>query len=172
MAQRMATVIAMLVACGGSGGHGTADAPLGGDGGARDGAANPDSPVPADAPCGSACAPLATSWVQTYVGSSFGNTVEGIVVDGAGNTYVTGMYDGTIDLGGGPLASAGISDILVASFSPTGALRWATGFGGSGDDQGTAITVASGKVYVAGTSTGDLTIAGSAIHGAGREDAL
>nr|HEX4313389.1 hypothetical protein [Kofleriaceae bacterium] len=167
--------IAVVVACGGGaggGGNSGGDAPRGGDAGGRDSTSTPDGPVPIDAPCGSACAPLATSWEHHYVGSGFGNTVEGIFVDGAGNTYLTGMYDAAIDLGGGALPFGGVVDILVASYSPTGDLRWSTGFGGSGNDQGTGITVAGGKVYVAGTFAGDVTLGGAVFHSAGQGDAL
>ena len=173
MSPRLASLAMLALACGGSGGHGSSqDAPPTGDATPTGDAAPPDSPVPVDAPCGSACAPLTTSWQVTYGGSGFGNTVEGIFVDGAGNTYIAGMFEGTIDLGGGAFTDAGLDDILVASFDPAGTFRWAQHFGGSGDDQATAITVAAGKVYVAGVFTGDVAFGSATLHGAGRDDCV
>jgi hypothetical protein len=155
------------IACGGkSGGHGASDAPGGGGGDS-----GVDAAPAVDAPCTS-CAPLTTSWEQHYGGSGFDNLVEGVWVDGAGNTYITGGFDGTIDLGGGALTSAGLGDILVASFAPDGTYRWAQRFGGAMNDQGTSITVAAGRVYIAGTFTGGLELGGSAVTGAGGQDAL
>src|SRR5262249_18344080 len=41
-----------------------------------------------------------------------------VAVDGAGNIVLIGNFTGSIDLGGGPLTSAGGSDIFVAKFDP------------------------------------------------------
>lgn len=52
----------------------------------------------------------------------FGDTAsqigQSIAVDSMGNVDVTGRFSGTIDFGGGALASAGASDGCVASFAP------------------------------------------------------
>jgi uncharacterized protein (AIM24 family) len=40
-----------------------------------------------------------------------------IATDNSGNVVVTGWFYGTVDFGGGPLTSAGIDDIFLASFS-------------------------------------------------------
>ncbi|MBI4704120.1 MAG: SBBP repeat-containing protein, partial [Deltaproteobacteria bacterium] len=48
----------------------------------------------------------------------------GITADGAGNALVTGPFEGTVDFGGGVLASAGARDIFVAKFDPQGNHLW------------------------------------------------
>ena len=55
-------------------------------------------------------------WVRGFGGPSFefGNTV---AVDGAGNVVVVGSFRGSVDFGGGLLASAGGDDIFVAKYS-------------------------------------------------------
>ena len=49
----------------------------------------------------------------TYVQSS-----QAVGVDGAGNAYLTGYYQGSIDLGGGALNSMGNYDIFLGKFAP------------------------------------------------------
>jgi hypothetical protein len=41
-----------------------------------------------------------------------------IAVDVLDESFVTGTFSGTIDLGGGPLVSHGLGDIFLAKFSP------------------------------------------------------
>ena len=61
-----------------------------------------------------------------------------IARDPAGNLYIVGIFEGSIDIDPGPdqtvLTSAGIdpigaSDTFVASYTPTGALRWGFSYG-------------------------------------------
>lgn len=166
-------LLVLAAACGSSSpSPGTSDAADTVDGsGSADAAPPADASPPVDAPC-TTCTPLMTSWEHHYGGDDFGYYVEAIWVDGAGNTYVTGMFENQIDLGGGPLTSAGDVDIVVASFAPNGTYRWAKRFGGAMGDQGAGITVAGGKVYVAGTFTGDVDFGGGTLTGSGRGDAL
>ncbi|MBC7923614.1 MAG: SBBP repeat-containing protein [Ferruginibacter sp.] len=90
-----------------------------------------------------------------------------VSVDGTGNVYVTGSFEGTATFGfivitlpdyGFPiqipvsLTSDGGSDIFVAKYNNTGALVWARRAGGPESDAGSDIvTDASGNVYVTGT---------------------
>lgn len=90
-------------------------------------------------------------------GNSNGGSV---AVDGIGNVFVTGDFEGTADFDPGPgiynLTSAGGSDIFVAKYSQAGALVWARRMGESSDDVGVgdsghdiAVT-ADGNVYITG----------------------
>jgi len=56
-------------------------------------------------------------WSQRF-GDTGSDWSWGIAVDTAKNTLVTGWFAGTVDFGGGPLISAGSSDIFVAKFGP------------------------------------------------------
>lgn len=86
-------------------------------------------------------------------------TGQGIAVDGSGNSYVTGLFDGNPIFGFGEanqtqLISAGSRDIFVAKYNNTGTLVWAKSAGGAGSDLGLAIAVdASGNSYVTGVIT-------------------
>ncbi len=93
---------------------------------------------------------------STYLGGSTWDQAHDIVVDTAGNAYVTGYteasnfpvlngYDETI---GGP------SDAFVMKIDPDGSIVWSTFLGGSGSDRGNGIGIdAEGRVYVTGTTT-------------------
>lgn len=92
-------------------------------------------------------------WVKSYGGAdiNFANAVD---LDADGNLYVTGSLRGSADFGGGlegADATTG-TDLFIASFSPTGAYRWAEVFASDGgqQDQGNGIAVGQNEVYVAG----------------------
>ena len=52
-----------------------------------------------------------------------------LAADPAGNVYVAGYFQGEIDLGGGPLTSAGSTDVFLAKFSADGTHMWSKRFG-------------------------------------------
>jgi hypothetical protein len=41
-----------------------------------------------------------------------------VAVDGSGNVYLTGRFQGTIDLGGGNVTSNGSDEIFLVKFGP------------------------------------------------------
>ncbi|HYE76404.1 MAG TPA: hypothetical protein VEI97_00330 [bacterium] len=76
-------------------------------------------------------------------------------VDGQGNALLAGQYYGTVDLGQGPLTSAGASDGYVVKTNRVGQVQWARSFGAVGQDLCTGVaTDAAGNVYVAGHFSG------------------
>src|SRR5579884_1747275 len=167
-----AVLVVVIAACGGRSPSQVGDAPVG------DGPSGIDAPadaaVPVDAPCTS-CAPLTTSWEHDYGGSGFGNLIEGVWVDAAGNTYVTGDFEGTIELGSGAVTGAGREDALVLVLdAATGALDSALHFGTAGDDYVLGIAVdGAGNMTVAGVfATGTLSLGGSAITGSAGDNAF
>jgi hypothetical protein len=109
-------------------------------------------------------APDASSLLySTYLGGTGSEfEVSGIVVDPAGNAYVTG-YTNSADF---PLrnplqpALAGFTDAYVAKFSPAGRLVYSTYLGGSYLDGGTGIAVdGSGRTVVTGfTASSDFPL--------------
>ncbi|MEO8701374.1 MAG: hypothetical protein ABI867_15105 [Kofleriaceae bacterium] len=119
---------------------------------------------------GACVAPLTSTWVQHFGGGDFGFGVSGVGVDGAGNTYLAARFVGTIDLGGGPLVSAGSTDIVVASFAPNGDHRWSRRFGGAESDQATGVAVVGGKLYVTGSFSAAVDFGGGVRTSAGASD--
>ena len=99
-------------------------------------------------------AQVVPSWINNFgaAGNDFGND---IAVDAAGNRYITGQYQNTVDFDPGPgmtpLTASAASDIFVVKLNSSGSLVWAKSFGGSGTDAGTSIAVdASQNVYFTG----------------------
>lgn len=155
-------LLVLVAACGGSS-HGSADAPGGGD------APRADAPGSADAP--SDVAPCATcTWAVHFGGDEFGNSISVVTTDAQGNIYVAGGMAGTIDLGGGPLTSAGPEDVLVASFTAHGDYRWAKRFGSTDIDQAGGLAIAGGKLYLLADFIGTVDFGGGGLVSAGRTD--
>jgi hypothetical protein len=111
----------------------------------------------------------AMQWSKTL--GAGGYSVEGVAVDAAGNAFVTGAFQGTVDLGGGPITSAGGRDAFVASYDPAGVLRWARSFGAAGDDGGSdAFLTPDGALLVTGWFSGSVDFGAGARTSAGLRD--
>jgi hypothetical protein len=119
--------------------------------------------------------PLATSgqthvWSQRFGGTDFDEGHD-ITVDAAGNVIVAGWFSGTADLGGGPMASAGLRDIFVAKYDAAGNHIWSRGFGDIGYDEAWAVAVdGGGAVLVTGMFNGTIDAGGGNLRSAGRDD--
>ena len=112
----------------------------------------------------------AHQWSERFggTGDEFGYA---LAVDGLGNVVVTGTFQGTADLGGGNLVSAGQSDIFVAKYDASGAHQWSQGFGSPGFDEGDAVAVdGSGNVVVTGNYQGTMDFGGGPLVSAGSND--
>lgn len=92
-----------------------------------------------------------------------------ITADSEGNARVTGLYQGKIDLGGGPLENLNPPNadpnngivkygMFVAKLSPSGEHVWSKGFAQKGSDQRpfTISSDAAGETLVAGNASGVL----------------
>jgi hypothetical protein len=85
-----------------------------------------------------------------------------LATDKEGNVVLVGFYQGTANLGGVPMTSAGQVDFFVAKYDTAGNAMWVRPFGGPGNDMATGVAIdLSGNVYVAGASDGALTVGGS-----------
>ena len=79
----------------------------------------------------------------------------GVAVDASHNVFLTGTFNGTVDFGGGPLISAGSSDVFVVKYDENGVHQWSTRLGGPAADMGQGIGVdATGSVVVTGVYDG------------------
>ncbi|MEN8956604.1 MAG: SBBP repeat-containing protein, partial [Flavobacteriales bacterium] len=93
-------------------------------------------------------------WAKSIGGTSSDQGTS-ISVDGSGNVYTTGHYQGTVDFDPGSgrnwLNSNGRDDVYVQKLNSSGNLVWARSFGGTGYDRGLSISVdGSGNIYTTG----------------------
>src|SRR5438445_3254 len=62
-------------------------------------------------------------WSKRF-GSTGTEMPTAVALDASGNIFVAGIFQGTADVGGGPMVSAGSDDIFVAKYSPAGQYLW------------------------------------------------
>lgn len=109
-------------------------------------------------------------WSKRFGDPSY-QSGQGVAVDSAGNVLITGFFNGAIDFGGGPLASAGNKDVFVAKLDPGGAHVWSKRFGDADVQYGQSLAVDdAGNVIITGTFSGTIDFGGSSFVGAGTGD--
>jgi len=100
----------------------------------------------------------ALAWVIPLTGGANARIdVSAMAVDGSGNLYVTGAFDGTIDFdpGAGTTNLVGAIDVFVLKLNSDGSLGWAKAFSGPSSDFGAGIAVdGQGNVWTVGTFQG------------------
>jgi hypothetical protein len=110
-------------------------------------------------------------WVRRFGGA--GGDVWVGATDELGNVMVVGEFQGTVDFGGGPLTSAGSSDIVVAKYTPEGAPLWSRRFGAASHDAGGFIApYPGGGALVAGQFQSTVDFGPTSLTSAGGYDAL
>ncbi|WP_437876759.1 hypothetical protein [Sorangium sp. So ce513] len=113
--------------------------------------------TPEDESCdGDPSCPQPAAWARGFGGPGI-DSASSIASDAAGNYYVIGSFEGTVDFGAGPLTSAGGEDIFLLKLDPSGTLIWSKRFGTVHREVGDAVTVdGNGDVLLAGRYDGDL----------------
>jgi hypothetical protein len=112
----------------------------------------------------------AHAWSKRIGGSGW-ETGGAVATDSGGNVVISGSFEGTIDCGGGPLTSAGLTDLFVAKYSSTGQHLWSKRFGGTGDDYAHGIEVdGAGDVVLTGQFKNTINFGGANLTSAGYED--
>lgn len=97
-------------------------------------------------------------WAKGLGGDSH-DDISSIVHDAAGNTYVTGFFQDTLEVehtsGSTTLVSAGEDDIFFAKYDPDGNCVWIKGMGGTGQDRGIGIQLdGNGDIVLTGFFVG------------------
>lgn len=100
----------------------------------------------------------ALTWVKRQ-GGTYDEEAFAIKIDGVGNIYTTGYFNGTVDFDPNApinsLTSLGVRDVFVSKLNTLGDLVWAQQIGGSGDETGHAIEInLYGNVGVTGVFAG------------------
>lgn len=92
---------------------------------------------------------------QNYVwakgeGGIGNDAANGIALDSDNHTYITGNFAGSANFSGQNIQGGNLYDIFIAKYSATGALLWVKSNGGVNNEQGNAIRVKGGFLYVCG----------------------
>lgn len=89
-------------------------------------------------------------WADAFGGPTY-DRPENLEVDVDGNVYVIGYFEGTVDLGSGPVTSDDV-DFFLVSYDPDGGHRWSRGLGGAGWDRGMDVATDPrfGAVFITG----------------------
>jgi hypothetical protein len=105
------------------------------------------------------CTPETTLDWGYAIGGAGNERSYNIAVDGSGNVYTTGFFQGTADFDPGAgsfnLTAAGGDDIFLQKLDSNGNFVWARGIGSTGSDTGFGIAIdTSGNVYTTGEFQG------------------
>jgi hypothetical protein len=108
-------------------------------------------------------------WALRFGNDGF-DTVRSVAFDAAGDVYVTGSSEGTVDFGGGPRTGTGYDqDTYVARFArDTGAHVWSRIISANGRSSGAALAVHDDGVFLTGTFQSSINFGGgrhSAVSG-------
>ncbi|MDD2229787.1 MAG: SBBP repeat-containing protein [Candidatus Cloacimonetes bacterium] len=88
-------------------------------------------------------------------GGTSSDTGQDIAVDTRGNTYLTGFYKNTIDLGTLSLIGYGLTDIFAAKLDTAGNWIWAVQAGSPSNDSGRGVALdANCNIYLQGVFSG------------------
>jgi hypothetical protein len=142
-----------------------------GSGGATGGAAGSGGVAGSGGAAGSDAGtgmPFTTAYGLT--GDSFSR---GVAIDGAGNIYWTGAFNGQIDFGGGVLTSAGNNDVFLVKLDAAGKHVWSKRFGDAQEQWGTVVAVdSSGDPYLGGFFIGTIDFGSGGTHTASANEAF
>jgi len=109
-------------------------------------------------------------WYNDY-GDYYNQAWATVAADGSGNAVLTGYFFGTVDFGGGPLTSAGGSDLFVVKFDANGAHLWSQRFGDEEFQSGGPIAADDlDHIVITGGLYGTLDFGGGPLTSAGAND--
>ena len=85
-----------------------------------------------------------------------------------GSSIVTGFFNGTASFGGTTLTSAGSGDVFIAKLNADGSYAWAKSAGGTGSDNGWAVTpLSNGSSFVTGSFDTSASFYSASFYGSG-----
>ena len=114
-------------------------------------------------------------WSHAFASALGSGTGTSVAIGTTGDVFVTGWFGGTVDLGGGPLTSAGsgTEDIFIARYTSAGQHVWSRRLGATGSDRGNAVALdATGNVVLAGSFQGAVDFGGGLVTAGGTGTAV
>jgi hypothetical protein len=99
------------------------------------------------------------AWVENAAAGPGDVQASGIAVDGSGNVYAGGAFEGTAQFGSKHLTSAGDYDLYALKLNSAGTVLWARDVGGAANDWGGPLALdRSGNLYLTGATNGDPSV--------------
>jgi hypothetical protein len=108
-------------------------------------------------------------WSRGY-GSVHIDQGRGVSATSDGGALVTGVFQGTVDFGGGPLTSAGADDIFVLKLDSSGKHVWSRRYGHQEDFGWSVSATSDGGALVTGSFEGTVDFGGGPLARAGFDD--
>ena len=109
-------------------------------------------------------------WSKRFGGTNYDRSYS-VAADTTGNVLLTGVFDGSVDFGGGVFTSVGATDIAIAKLDASGNHLWSKHFGNQGSDVGASIAVdTSGDVLLTGFFSNGVDFGGGVLNSAGSLD--
>lgn len=109
------------------------------------------------------------AWAVRFGGAS-DESAEALACDGT-RVVVGGRFrSSSINLGGADLVSQGQDDLVLASFTASGAHAWSARYGGAGNDDLTSVALGGGAVYITGSFAAPIGLGGITLTPQGAAD--
>jgi hypothetical protein len=109
-------------------------------------------------------------WVKQSGGTGL-EVGRGIAVDGSGNCFVTGYFNGSAIFDSTTFTSSGAYDVFIAKYDAAGNFQWANQAGSSGEDFARNVAIdGSGNSYITGTFKGIASFGSTTLTSSGLED--
>ena len=109
-------------------------------------------------------------WTKVF-GDGAAQRANSVAADAAGNVLVAGIFNGSMNIGLGPVTSAGGSDIFLAKLVANGAPSWVRTFGDTKDEFASGLTVDNlGGPILVGTFAGTVDFGGGPVKATGVGD--
>jgi hypothetical protein len=109
-------------------------------------------------------------WSKRFGGAG-AQYARAVTFDAAGHVVVVGDFEGTVDFGGGGLASAGDRDVFAVALDAKGKHLWSKRFGDAGRQVATSVSAdPAGGVWLASDFAGSIDFGGGPLASLGSTD--
>lgn len=127
--------------------------------------------LPGDEDCDGSAPACSEVW-SINIGTNRSQSFRSVATDSAGNVWVIGDFQDTVDFGTGPLTATGENaDIVVVKYSSTGVPLFSASYGDSSNQYATKIHVdANDDVLLVGRAFGKIDFGGGLLDAAGTDD--
>lgn len=113
-----------------------------------------------------------SKWIKAFGGAKASVHANAVRVHTDGSIYLAAEFKKTIDFGGGPLSSAGSSDIALVKLDAGGRHLWSKSFGGEFEDSVSRIALdTSGAMVAVGEFIKPIDFGGGQLVSRGNEEA-